>query len=72
MVYAREKKVDKDVMFLLSGVLLVGFYVGCDDNDIQTLENFYNEFTNDDLWSLITPYLGAFSIHLFFNFVCHY
>ena len=31
--------------------------VNDDDDDVQTLENFYNEFTNDDLWSLITPYL---------------
>ena len=32
--------------------------VNDDDDDVQTLENFYNEFTNDDSWSLITPYLG--------------
>ena len=28
------------------------------DNDVQTFENFFNKFTNDDSWSLIMPYLG--------------
>ena len=32
--------------------------VNDDDDDIQTLDNFYNKFTNDDSGSLITPYLG--------------
>ena len=31
--------------------------VGDDNDDLQTLENFYNEFTNDDSQLLITPYL---------------
>ena len=40
--------------------------VNDDDDDVQTLDNFYNEFTNDDSWSLITPYLGLYhnKIHL--------
>ena len=34
--------------------------VNDNDDDVQMLDNFYNEFTNDDSGSLITPYLAPY------------
>ena len=39
--------------------------VNDDDDDVQTLDNFYNEFTDDDSWSLIIPYLDFDFITIF-------